>query len=205
MPALGLIFLAYADHRFEEFRPELEAKATARRPVTPDDYRAKSALYVPDQARMSRLVALPEGKNLGLAIDDAMTAVEGANPELRSVLPRGYQRLTDRHSQSHFVCSLRFHGCSRATRSDWSTKTSCVGVCPHRRARRPECAGHGDHRYHQRRAAHAVIEHGPPEGRIRSAGARVFLDNARIQSDRRWPNTHRGGFAGSRAPTGRMS
>ena len=32
-PVLGLIFLAYAEHRFEEVRPELEAKATARRPV----------------------------------------------------------------------------------------------------------------------------------------------------------------------------
>jgi len=36
---LGLIFLAYAEHRFEQVRPELEAKATPRRPVTPDDYR----------------------------------------------------------------------------------------------------------------------------------------------------------------------
>jgi type I restriction enzyme M protein len=34
-PVLGLIFLAYADHRFEQIRPELEAKATARRPVSP--------------------------------------------------------------------------------------------------------------------------------------------------------------------------
>ena len=31
-PVLGLIFLAYAEHRFEQVRPELEAKATARRP-----------------------------------------------------------------------------------------------------------------------------------------------------------------------------
>ena len=29
-PVLGLIFLAYAEHRFEQVRPELEAKATAR-------------------------------------------------------------------------------------------------------------------------------------------------------------------------------
>ena len=33
-PVLGLIFLAFAEHRFDELRPELEAKATARRPVT---------------------------------------------------------------------------------------------------------------------------------------------------------------------------
>jgi type I restriction enzyme M protein len=92
-PVLGLIFLAYAEFRFEQVRPELEAKATARRPVTPDDYRARSALYVPDSARLSQLVDLPESENLGKAIDEAMKAVEKANPELRDVLPRGYQRM----------------------------------------------------------------------------------------------------------------
>ncbi len=29
-PVLGLIFLAYAEHRFEQARPEIEAQATAR-------------------------------------------------------------------------------------------------------------------------------------------------------------------------------
>ena len=92
-PVLGLIFLAYAEHRFEQVAPELEAKATARRPVTPDDYRARSVLFVPDDARLSALVELPEGADLGKAVDDAMRAVESANPELKDVLPKGYQRL----------------------------------------------------------------------------------------------------------------
>ncbi len=52
-PLLGLIFLAYAEHRFEQVRPELEAKATPRRPVTPDDYRARSVLFLSDEARLS--------------------------------------------------------------------------------------------------------------------------------------------------------
>ena len=92
-PVLGLIFLAYAEHRFEQVRPELEAKATVRRPVTADDYRARSVLFVPDGARLSYLVDLPESENLGQAIDEAMKLIEGSNPELRDVLPRGYQRL----------------------------------------------------------------------------------------------------------------
>lgn len=92
-PVLGLIFLAYAEHRFEAIRPELEAQATARNPVTADDYRARSVLFVPDDARLSSLVGLPEGEDLGAAVDAAMKAVEAANPELRDVLPRGYQRL----------------------------------------------------------------------------------------------------------------
>lgn len=50
-------------------------------------------LYVPKSARLSELVDLPESRNLGRAIDDAMKIVETDNPELRDVLPRGYQRL----------------------------------------------------------------------------------------------------------------
>ena len=91
-PVLGLIFLAYAEHRFEEVRPSSRPRRRQRR-VTPDDYRARSVLFVPDEARLSHLVDLPEGEDLGKAIDDAMKAIEAANPELRDVLPRGYQRL----------------------------------------------------------------------------------------------------------------
>ncbi|MCZ2813165.1 class I SAM-dependent DNA methyltransferase [Modestobacter sp. VKM Ac-2979] len=92
-PVLGLIFLAYAEHRFDEVSPELEARATPRNPVTPGDYKAMSVLYVPDEARLSRLVSLPEGEDLGKAADEAIKAIETANPELKDVLPRGYQRL----------------------------------------------------------------------------------------------------------------
>jgi type I restriction enzyme M protein len=92
-PVLGLIFLAYAEHRFEQVRPELEARATARRPLSADDYRARSVLFIPTGARLSYLVDRPEGENLGKAIDDAMKLIESANPDLRDVLPRGYQRL----------------------------------------------------------------------------------------------------------------
>ncbi|MCA1708464.1 MAG: type I restriction-modification system subunit M [Actinobacteria bacterium] len=92
-PVLGLIFLAYAEHRFEQIRPEVEAKATPRRPVTADDYRATSVLFIPDDARLSHLVNLPEKQDLGAAVDTAMRLVETHNAELRDVLPKGYQRL----------------------------------------------------------------------------------------------------------------
>ncbi len=92
-PILGMIFLAYAEHRFESARPELEAKATARRPIAADDYRARSVLFVPEEARLSYLVRLPEDKDLGEALDTAMRLMETHNPELKGVLPRGYQRL----------------------------------------------------------------------------------------------------------------
>jgi type I restriction enzyme M protein len=92
-PVLGLIFLAYAEYRFEQVRPEVEAKATARRQVGPDDYRARSVLFIAEAARLSYLVRLPEGESLGAAVDTAMRLVERHNPELKDVLPKGYQRL----------------------------------------------------------------------------------------------------------------
>jgi type I restriction enzyme M protein len=92
-PVLGLIFLAYAEQRFEQVRAEVEAKATARRPVTSDDYRARSVLFVSEEARLSYLVRLPEKEDLGAAVDTAMRLMEIRNPELKDVLPMGYQRL----------------------------------------------------------------------------------------------------------------
>ena len=54
-PVLGLIFLAFAEHRFDEIRPELELKATERRPVSADDFRARGVLFEPETARLSWL------------------------------------------------------------------------------------------------------------------------------------------------------
>jgi type I restriction enzyme M protein len=92
-PVLGLIFLAFAEHRFEQLRPEIEAQATARRPATADDFRARGVLYVPEIARLSYLVDLPEGEDLGANIDLAMDAIESTNTGLSAVLPHGYQKL----------------------------------------------------------------------------------------------------------------
>lgn len=92
-PVLGLVFLAYAENRFEAVRGEVEAKASARNPATAADYKAKSVLFVPDEARLSHLVGLPEGDDVGKAVDEAIKAIETANPELKDILPRGYQKL----------------------------------------------------------------------------------------------------------------
>jgi type I restriction enzyme M protein len=92
-PVLGLIFLAYAEHRFEAVTLTVRAKATARRPVSPDDYRARGVLFVSEEARLSYLVNLPEAEDLGAAVDTAMRLLETHNPDLKDVLPRGYHRL----------------------------------------------------------------------------------------------------------------
>lgn len=92
-PVLGLVFLAYAENRFEAIRSEVDSKASARNPATIADYKAKSVLFVPDESRLSSLVDLPEGSDVGKATDEAIKSIEKANPELKDILPRGYQKL----------------------------------------------------------------------------------------------------------------
>ena len=53
----------------------------------------QGVLYLPEEARFSFLLKLTEGANLGKSIASAMALVEVHNPELRGVLPRGYNLL----------------------------------------------------------------------------------------------------------------
>lgn len=92
-PVLGLIFLRYADLRFADAHGRLESKGSGRRKVGPADYHAEGVLYLPEQARFDHLLNLPEGDDLGKAVNNAMAAIEDANPDLDGVLPRAYSSL----------------------------------------------------------------------------------------------------------------
>jgi type I restriction enzyme M protein len=92
-PVLGLIFLRYADLRFAAVHEELEGKGSGRRKIGPADYHARSVLHLPAESRFEHLVGLPEGADLGKALNDAMAAIERTNPDLEGVLPRAYSGL----------------------------------------------------------------------------------------------------------------
>lgn len=89
-PVLGLIFLRFADARFAAARERIEAKGSARRRVGPSDYHAERVIYLTEAARFSYLLELPEGSDLGKAVNEAMRLVEEHNPQLGNVLPRSY-------------------------------------------------------------------------------------------------------------------
>ena len=89
-PVLGLIFLRFADARFEAARERVEAKASARRRVGPSDYQAEGVIYLTEVARFRNLLELPEGSDLGRGVNEAMRSVEEHNPDLTGVLPRTY-------------------------------------------------------------------------------------------------------------------
>jgi hypothetical protein len=88
VPVLGLIFLRYADHKFAIAEKELSGKGSGRRGIGKEDYQAKGVMFLPPQARFSKLLTLPEGENIGKAINEAMKAVEAENEDLKGVLPK---------------------------------------------------------------------------------------------------------------------
>jgi type I restriction enzyme M protein len=92
-PVLGLIFLRFADNAFTKVEAELKGKATGRRAIGKMDYQAKGVVYLPDTARFSRLLQLPESADIGKHLNDAMKAIEADNEDLKDVLPKSFQRI----------------------------------------------------------------------------------------------------------------
>ena len=95
-PVLGLIFLRYAEYRYELARERLEKKQSSRRRSSANDLKtaiqAEGAMYVPEGALFSNLLKLPEGEDLGRAINDAMKALEAENEAIKDALPKTYTR-----------------------------------------------------------------------------------------------------------------
>ena len=91
-PVLGLIFLKYADYRFTRQEKNFSGKSSSRRKIGKTDYQAAGVMYLPDEARFSYLLNLPEGADIGRAINEAMKAIERENEDLKGVLPKTYNR-----------------------------------------------------------------------------------------------------------------
>lgn len=99
-PVLGLIFLRFAEFKFEHADKEINSPKKAggasivrERKIGPSEYQAKGVMYVPEKSRYSYLRNLKESENIGQAINDAMKDIEEHNPDLKGVLPKTYTRL----------------------------------------------------------------------------------------------------------------
>ncbi len=113
MPTLALLFLRYAYGRFKMVKADIDASRPSRggrvMPVEERDFRAKNALYLPEEARYDYLVNLPDGisalglkdkdgnplNSLGEVINNAMKLVEGQSEQLKGILPKNYTYLPD--------------------------------------------------------------------------------------------------------------
>ena len=107
-PVLGLIFLKFAGVKFSKTGKEIAderktktksyggASVARERPVSSADYHARGTLFVPEKARFSYLIELPEGTDMGKAVNDAMKEIETENKELAGILPKSFQVLENR-------------------------------------------------------------------------------------------------------------
>jgi len=73
---------------------ERGSRRASNRADEPAAYHAESVIFLPETARFAHLLNLPEGANVGQAINDAMAEIEKHNPQLAGVLPRTYQIFT---------------------------------------------------------------------------------------------------------------
>ena len=90
---LGLIFLKYVSDAFEEKHAALAADVdSGADPEDPDEYRAESIFWVPQEARWSFLSDRATQPKIGKHVDDAMLLLEEENPALKGVLPKDFAR-----------------------------------------------------------------------------------------------------------------
>ena len=94
MPVLGLIFLRYAYSRFKFVEADILKNRPVRNgrvlPVTAEDFKAKSAIYLPEKAQYSYLLNLPDSADLGQEINNAMELIEAQSVQLKGILPKNY-------------------------------------------------------------------------------------------------------------------
>ena len=97
MPVLGLIYLRYAYTRFKFVEKEIQKTLPCRNGVYPKieakDFRAKSAIFLPENAQYNYLLQHSADGTLSKAVDDAMIAIETECHELFGILPKNYQTI----------------------------------------------------------------------------------------------------------------
>jgi len=94
MPVLGLIFLRYAYSRFKFVEAEILKNRPVRNgrvlPVEAEDFKTKSAIFLPEEARYDYLLNLPDNTDMGQAINRAMELIEAQSTQLKGILPKNY-------------------------------------------------------------------------------------------------------------------
>src|SRR5699024_8452373 len=93
IPVLGLIFLKFADAKYEQYENEImeeyEALKGGRREKEIEEIAIeKCGFYLPKQSRYSYLLNLSEEEDIANEIKEAMEGIEEYSPEFVGVLPK---------------------------------------------------------------------------------------------------------------------
>lgn len=86
---LGLVFLKFISEAFLEKHAALEQDPYSDAEDR-DEYVAENIFFVPAEARWDRIHAQAKLPTIGKVLDDAMSAIESENKELKNVLPHVY-------------------------------------------------------------------------------------------------------------------
>jgi len=97
-PVLGLIFLKFVNNKFLNITKDIEketpkSNSGRQKQITKEHYHARGCIFVPEQAKYSWLLSLPENENIGKYLNDAMRKIEAENLNLIGVLPKSYSSL----------------------------------------------------------------------------------------------------------------
>lgn len=87
---LGLIFLKFANDKFEERKQELISEGKEKYIGMTEFYTAKNVFFLPEESRWSYLIQNAKQPELALIIDTALATVEKNNPALQGALPNNY-------------------------------------------------------------------------------------------------------------------
>jgi type I restriction enzyme M protein len=79
--------------KFDLVHAELAKTFTGRLKADPRAYHGHGAVFLPETARFSYLLGLPETENLADALNEAMKGITEHNPDLAGVMPQGYGSL----------------------------------------------------------------------------------------------------------------
>jgi type I restriction system adenine methylase (hsdM) len=109
---LGLIFLRYVSFAFEEVREKIKEKYKNDSDLEKiledrDEYISEGVLYVPEEARWDYIKKHANETNIGEIIDQAIEALEKANPEqLKDVIPKVYTKSNLDHHDLGYLINL---------------------------------------------------------------------------------------------------
>ena len=96
VPVLGLIFLKFADKKFQKVHQllEQEKEPGSRYAPGPSAYHARGAIFLEREAQYDYLLSLTDSDDRGEAVNKAMRLIEEKNPDLSGALPtQGYTNL----------------------------------------------------------------------------------------------------------------
>ena len=88
---LGLIFLKYISDKFDAKYQELVEEGEGMEEDR-DEYAAENIFFVPPEARWGIVAGKAHSPDIGTAIDNAMSLIEGENPRLKGILPKNFAR-----------------------------------------------------------------------------------------------------------------